>query len=777
MHHKPLQQHILRLITGTLLVLALAIMLAVWLSTYAHVQDQVQRDLNVGREVLQQLLNTREQQLLNSAEVLTADFGFKQAVATMDSATMESALQNHGARIKADLMAIVSLQGLIVASTTDTQQENSRFAHQNMLTSALEQGGMTGFIQVAQELYQVIVLPVRAPIPVGLAVIGFRLNADLAQELKKVTNLDVSFVAERKDSNGVQISTLVDDQLTLALAQQQDTWHWRLPFTRKAHYVTQAMPLSESQRITVYLTTSIDDAFANFDVLQLEIAFITLVAALLALVGGILFARKLTRPMQMLATMANDIANGHYRRDVQVTRNIIEVGQLMAAFNRMQEDISEREARIIYQAHHDPLTGLINRQHAITLLDDALRLQRTMALRVIVLNVLDFRTVNDTFGHLVGDACLRKISERLQSLQGEFLLAARLVGDEFLLVASAADLSPEQLQAHLQHTFAVQEVEVTLRFAFGVASYPGDANNASALIQKASIALDVARREKLGIAFYERKVEELHLKRLTLLADLKQALHANDGQLRMYYQPKVCARTLSAQRFEALIRWIHPEHGFVPPDMFIPLAEQAGLINGLTDWIVETVILQIAQWQHQHFSAQVAVNLSAQDLSRHHLLDHINDLLLRHRVDNAAVSFEITESELMREPKQAIALLNRFRDQGFKLAIDDFGTGYSSLSQLKNMPVTELKIDRSFVMQLDQAQDDQIIVRSTIDLAHSFDLEIVAEGVENPAALALLQKWGVDWIQGYYFSRPLPANDVLPWVHNFTQQQRELAQK
>lgn len=777
MHHKPLQQHILRLITGTLLVLALAIMLAVWLSTYAHVQDQVQRDLNVGREVLQQLLNTREQQLLNSAEVLTADFGFKQAVATMDSATMESALQNHGARIKADLMAIVSLQGLIVASTTDTQQENSRFAHQDMLTSALEQGGMTGFIQVAQELYQVIVLPVRAPIPVGLAVIGFRLNADLAQELKKVTTLDVSFVAERKDSNGVQISTLVDDQLTLALAQQQDTWHWRLPFTRKAHYVTQAMPLSESQRITVYLTTSIDDAFANFDVLQLEIAFITLVAALLALVGGILFARKLTRPMQVLATMANDISNGHYRRDVQVTRNIIEVGQLMAAFNRMQEDISEREARIIYQAHHDPLTGLINRQHAITLLDDALRLQRTMALRVIVLNVLDFRTVNDTFGHLVGDACLRKISERLQSLEGEFLLAARLVGDEFLLVASAADLSPEQLQTHLQHTFAVQEVEVTLRFAFGVASYPGDANNASALIQKASIALDVARREKLGIAFYERKVEELHLKRLTLLADLKQALHANDGQLRMYYQPKVCARTLSAQRFEALIRWIHPEHGFVPPDMFIPLAEQAGLINSLTDWIVETVILQIAQWQHQKFAAQVAVNLSAQDLSRQHLLDHINDLLLRHRVDSAAVSFEITESELMREPKQAIALLNRFRDQGFKLAIDDFGTGYSSLSQLKNMPVTELKIDRSFVMQLDQAEDDQIIVRSTIDLAHSFDLEIVAEGVENAAALALLQKWGVDWMQGYYFSRPLPANDVLPWVHNFTRQQRELAQK
>jgi len=384
--------------------------------------------------------------------------------------------------------------------------------------------------------------------------------------------------------------------------------------------------------------------------------------------------------------------------------------------------------------------------------------------------------VNDSFGQWVGDQCLRMISERLLHIAHDFQLTARLVGDEFLLVLPApehCDITPDQVQQMLKAPYAVQDLDVTLDFVLGVALWPADADGAADLIQKASIALDMARRSQLAVAYYERKVEEMHRQRLTLLADLKQALAADDGQLRMYYQPKVCARTLKANRFEALIRWIHPEQGFIPPDKFIPLAEQAGLINNLTDWIVEAVIKQISLWQQQSFQAQVAVNLSAQDLSRANLLDHINRLLQLYGVTPDAVSFEITESEVMRDADKAIALLNTFRTQGFKLAIDDFGTGYSSLSQLKNMPVTELKIDRSFVMQLDKMEDDQIIVRSTIDLAHSFDLEIVAEGIENADALSLLQQWGVDWVQGYHFSRPLPAADVLPWVQSFSQQVRQ----
>lgn len=773
MTSKNLRQHLLRLISGTLLVLVAAIMVAVWLATNTFVREKVQQDLKVGREVLQQLLQTRQQLLLGSAEVLTADFGFKQAVASQDSATIESALLNHGARINADLMALVSLQGFTVASSSAALQVQQRFPNTTVLDQALLDGNQTAFIALEQDLYQIMVIPVRIPIPVGIAVIGFRLNQALADEMKQLTSLDVSFVSEQNGAAPLTISTLPPDQQMQALQQQTADSTLRLPFLDKAPYRTEALPLTGANPVTIYLSASLASAYGGFDVLQLEILTIAIIALCATLIAGMVFSRKLTDPLQALANLADDIATGYYRRIDTVDRNVTEIGQLLSAFNRMQEDLSEREARITHNARHDSLTGLVNRERAIELIDIAIQKQLQPSLQIIVLNVSGFRVVNDSFGHWVGDQCLRMISERLLHIAHDFQLTARLVGDEFLLVLPApehCDITPDQVQQMLKAPYAVQDLDVTLDFVLGVALWPADANSAADLIQKASIALDMARRSHLAVAHYERKVEEMHRQRLTLLADLKQALAADDGQLRMYYQPKVCARTLNTNRFEALIRWIHPQQGFIPPDKFIPLAEQAGLINNLTDWIVEAVIKQISLWQQQSFQAQVAVNLSAQDLSRTNLLDHINRLLQLYGVTPDAVSFEITESEVMRDADKAIALLNTFRTQGFKLAIDDFGTGYSSLSQLKNMPVTELKIDRSFVMQLDKMEDDQIIVRSTIDLAHSFELEIVAEGVENAIALNLLQQWGVDWVQGYHFSRPLPAADVLPWVQSFSQQ-------
>lgn len=771
---KSLQLHILRLISVTLLVVSLAILLAVWFSTGSHVRAQINNNLEVGHGVLRQLLTTREQQLLNSAEILTADFGFRQAVASGDGATAHSALVNHGERIQADLMALVSLQGTITASTGAALQNDTAFPVQSMVAGAQANGSATAIVQLGTDIYQIIMLPVNAPVPVALTAIGFRMNAALAQELKQITHLEVTFVAQQDTDDTVLVSTLSDAEANAALRTTDRELHLRLPFSSRLPFATRQYPLADNQHIAVYLSASVDSVFAQFDVLQIEIMLITLVAIALSLAGGVLFARKLTHPLKMLAALAADIAAGHYRKDVKVSRNVQEIGNLMRAFNTMQADLGEREARIIYQAHHDPLTGLLNRQHVITLLDDMLHQPAPPQLLIACLNILDFRTVNDTFGHHVGDACLRQVSERLQALQGENRLAARLGGDEFLVVAphhGAIEAETDTLRALLEQPYSSHELDITLRFSMGVAASPQDAGNASALIQKAGIALDLARRETKGIVFYERKMEEAHLKRLSLLADLKAAINANDGQLKMYYQPKICARTLTATRFEALIRWIHPHHGFVAPDMFIPLAEQAGLINSLTEWVVAAVIRQLGEWQQQDFHAQVAVNLSAQDLSREHLLEHINTLLQRHDVKPESISFEITESEIMRDARAAIQLLEKFRAQGFHLAIDDFGTGYSSLSQLKNMPVTELKIDRSFVMQLDTLEDDQIIVKSTIDLAHSFNLEIVAEGVENQAALNLLTQWGIDWIQGYYFSRPLPAGEVLPWVIDFTARQ------
>jgi len=766
-----LQQRLLRFVLGLLISMALTVALAVWLSTTNHSHNQIDSNLSIAESVLKQLLRNREQQLMSSTEVLTSDFGFKQAVATQDKSTLESVLHNHGERIGADLMVLLSLQGKIIAS--DTEQVEAHFNQDFFIRSSLSNGGATDYLTVNGRLYQVILLPVKAPLPIAIAMVGFELNRELAEQWKDLTGLDITFYFNKSSSDKVIASTLPPDLWLKALSEAYTPYSTHsLPLFGRPQFASLQLDLNQSNsgEAGLYLTYSVEKAFHEFDVLQLRIIVITFIGALLASFGGIVIARNMAYPLRSLAKTASRMANGEFGLKVDVQRTTSEVSELAAAFETMQVGLAEREARIVFQAHHDPLTSLINRQHIITRLKEHLDSIDYKPLSVICINILDFRIVNDTFGHFVGDQCLKQIGERLSGLPEQNCLAARLGGDEFLVaipLACSVERTAENVLATLSSAYMIQQLEITLKFSMGIACAPRDSTDADQLVQQASIALDMARREQLGIAFYNSNMEQTHLKRLQLLADLKKTLAQNDGQLQMYFQPKVLASTQEHFRFEALIRWIHPEQGFIPPDLFIPLAEQAGLIANITDWVVEAVIKQIAEWKSNQFTAQVAINLSAKDLSRKHLLENIKQLLDDYSLPSDSLAFEITESEIMRDAKEAIDLLIRFRSFGFDLAIDDFGTGYSSLSHLKHMPVTELKIDKSFVLQLDQLSDDQIIVKSTIELAHSFNLKVVAEGVENQASMDLLREWGCDWLQGFYLSRPLPAKDVLPWVENF----------
>ena len=776
---KTLQVRIVGFVIGLLVAMAITVALAVWFSTSNHSNEQIDDNLWVAESTLRQLLSNREEQLLSSAEVLTSDFGFKQAVASRDKDTIESVLHNHGERIGADLMVLLSLQGELL--TSDALDINTQFNQDFFIRSTLNSGGANEYLLLNNQLYQVILLPVKAPLPIAIAMVGFELNQELANQWKTVTGLEVTFYAQQDTKTNIVASTLPQAEWDNAINNAyMPNSPQRLPLIARPKFASLKLDLSQSNLndTGIFLSYPVEKAFREFDLLQWRIFIITLLGAVLALAGGILMAKNLASPIQFLATTASRIANGEFGLKVMDQRNTREINELASAFETMQQGLADREARIMYQAHHDPLTRLINRQHAITLLAEHLDSANYEPIAVICINILDFRIVNDTFGHVVGDQCLKLIAERMSSITGDNSFAARLGGDEFLLAVpstSSQNQLADNILELLSSAYRIQELEITLKFSMGVSSAPKDSTLADQLVQKASIALDMARREQLGVAFYDNQMEETHMKRLQLLADLKNTLAANDGQLQMYFQPKVKTGAAAQFRFEALIRWIHPEQGFIPPDLFIPLAEQAGLIGNITDWVVEAVIKQIAHWKEQHFNAQVAINLSAKDLSRSNLLDSVHQQLDRYQLNTNCLAFEITESEIMCDAQQGIELLNRFRDSGFDLAIDDFGTGYSSLSQLKHMPVTELKIDKSFVLQLDQLEDDQIIVKSTIALAHSFNLKVVAEGVENQQSMDLLSEWGCDWLQGFYLSRPLPAKDVLSWVEDFTSRQQQAA--
>ncbi|ABC28286.1 predicted signal transduction protein containing a membrane domain, an EAL and a GGDEF domain [Hahella chejuensis KCTC 2396] len=771
-----LRNQILLLSVSLVCVASLTILGAYWISIGHYTSDRINQDFSSAAKVFGQLIESREVQLTTTAEVLTSDFGFKQAVATQDTQTIQSVLNNHSERISADLMLLLDLSGALQASTQDSPSPIAKFAHQDLLRQALTHSGAAEFVAYQGELYQMIILPVYAPAPIGFAAIGFRLDSELAEELRQITNVHISFVWRDQGAAKV-VSTLPRDKLNEALRAPETIPDTLLSLIQqKQTFSSKRRPLSGmgDSAIEAVLTVPLHNAFAEFAILRDRILLISALTFLLSIVGSMVLSHNLTKPLGRMVKIASDLSRGQYRNLTPISIATSEIKTLFQAFIKMGSDIEEREYKITYQATHDGLTGLFNRNKVIAEVEDALRRHNAPFL-IISLNINGFKNINDTFGPKVGDDCLRAVGQRLVEFIPKNPVCARLGADEFLCLVDvfgneSARTICDKLLAHLARPFKVDDLRLTLSFSIGVAQYPEHAAAAEELLRRASIALDKARSERCALRFYESGEDEAHLRRLQLLQDLKLAIAEDDGQLCMYYQPKMHLASGRVDKCEALIRWSHPEQGFIPPDIFVELAEQAGLIASLTDWVTHTVINQVAEWRDQGIDLQAAINLSAQDLERDELLDNVLNQLETLKLPTRAISFELTERDMMSDADHAIALMQRFRQRGFTLSVDDYGIGYSSLSKLKQMPVSEIKIDKSFVIPLEQSASDKIIVRSTIELGHSFNLKVIAEGVESQRSMDLLAEMGCDYIQGYFLSKPMPAKELASWLRQRAQQ-------
>ncbi len=435
-------------------------------------------------------------------------------------------------------------------------------------------------------------------------------------------------------------------------------------------------------------------------------------------------------------------------------------------------DITERKeqmAALEYQALHDALTSLPNR----TLLSDRLcqailRTQREGTQLALVLTDLDrFKEINDTLGHQNGDLILQQVAQRLRNALRESDTIARLGGDEFAILLPTADLAlstqiVRKLMAALEDPFMIEGQALHVAASFGIALYPDHGVDEDALMRHADVAMYIAKRASLGYAIYDPAKDQHSLRNLELMGDLRAAI--DSGDLILFYQPKVNLATGKAIGVEALVRWRHPRHGLMFPDSFIPLAEQIGLINPLTYWVVKEALRQCQVWHEKGIMLSVAVNLSARNLLDIQFPFHIDAVFSGACKQANRLTLEITETAVMVDPARALAALLSLREMGVKLSIDDFGTGYSSLSYLKQLPVNELKIDKSFVLGMAVDDNDSVIVRSTIDLAHNIGLAVVAEGVEDKATYDLLARLGCDVAQGYYISRPIPAEEFERWL-------------
>ncbi|WP_218352849.1 putative bifunctional diguanylate cyclase/phosphodiesterase [Alteromonas lipotrueiana] len=758
-----LNQAIFRLVLGLVLVTALAILVNVYNSTLRLAQQQLKKELQVAEKVITQALGTREEQLVSSAYVLTADFGFKEAVATFESKTIASALENHGQRINADVMAILSLDGQMVSTFPTVFKSGHSFSNSNLIDEAIQNSGASGFLMIGDALYQVILLTVEAPVPIAVALVGFEVDKALLAEFRDITQLDTTIRVRQQESRVYEISTLANTEVINDGATLKFDWLDVL-FAQSYPVVSRTLTLSDhmNQKIKLVLSQDLEELYSEFSVLQWNITIITLVALAIAMISAALLSRYVTRPIAVLARAARDTAKGRYNHKIERQSSTREVNLLSDAFSQMRKDIQTREAQIKHEAEHDPLTGLRNRPNIANFIDQNFR--DDLSFQAIGINIAGFRNINDVFGYHHGDQCLKILAERVRSFGG---LSARLTGGELLWLPSET-LTKVQLQEavlQLEQPVVCGVVTINLKVAIGVLQCPKDANSSEPLFKRMNIVLDEAQIKKQFLLFYSEQLEEKYTRRLSIVTELEKALTVNQHELSLAYQPKLDLKSMSVTGAEALIRWNSSVLGFVPPDDFIAIAEQGGLIGQLTNWVIARAAKDAREFSDKKVPVSIAINLSAKDVSNTQLLPFIFSQLKQYSLPNSAFSFEITESDLLRDPQRAIAQLDLFREEGFLLAIDDFGTGYSSLAYLKNLPVNTIKIDKSFVLNLAKQSDDQHIVKTILNLASTFMLTTVAEGIEDYATLEMLTEWGCDWAQGYYISRPVNRDDFISWYH------------
>jgi diguanylate cyclase (GGDEF)-like protein len=488
--------------------------------------------------------------------------------------------------------------------------------------------------------------------------------------------------------------------------------------------------------------------------------------------------------VELLAMFSRQIGfaveNAMYVEELQTANERTETYRRQ--LEQTNQQLTRTNEELEHLALHDPLTGLPNRSLVIDRVQQAIltarRNQEPMAL--LMLDLDHFKEVNDTLGHLVGDKLLMRVGERFQSSLREPDTLGRLGGDEFAIVLPRADqkdalIVAEKLQDALRRPVDIDQNSFSVAASIGISIYPDHGPDPSSLLRSADIAMYVAKRARNEFAVYQPEYDTYNPDHLSLLRDLREVIRL--GDMDAAFQPKIDLRTGTIIGVEALARLHHPEKGDIPPYEFIPILEQTGLIRPFTLQILEKAIDYCTQCRQQGMEFSVAVNLSMQNLRDDKLPEQISEIINRYDFDREQLILEITESAIMHDPEHSLGILDRLDEMGLKLSVDDFGTGYSSLSYLKRLPVSQLKIDRSFVKNMIRDEDDAMIVRSTIELAHNLGLNTVAEGVEDEQTLERLRELNCDMAQGFLISRPLSADNFFRFMTSSPWAARSIASK
>ncbi|GJJ01989.1 phosphodiesterase [Duganella rhizosphaerae] len=745
----------------------------------------ISSELGNGSKVFRRLLDQNAQNLRFGARLLARDTAFVATIGNNDEndrGTILSALDNSGKRIKASLSMLINADRKISVATNNSQAAALEKQVGGMLDAAESSVGASGIAIVEHRPYQIVVMPILAPRTIGWIVMTFPIDRQLAGDMREISALDTAVLTRDAQGKWLAVGSTFSAPVTQSVVDQLQT----LPGTpvgpfdltlSAGQYSARLLAIGQDggQTANVLLARSIDEATAEYGRLERWLIGLTLGGIMISALAIVFTAKRIAQPISELAVTARRLEQGDYKGQIDTSRED-EIGALAHAFDAMREGIAKREQEIRRLAYWDTLTNLPNRAQFVLLLNDALAnaARREETVFVLMMDLDRFKHVNDVMGHSFGDALLRQVAGRLQLLlanrRQSSAQVARLGGDEFAVLLPASDLDSAQrvaaeiLQA-LETPLSLEDQTVDIGAGLGIAGYPAHGNDGEALLSMAEVAMYAAKQRNDGAVVYDAAMDKSSEKSLSLLTELRNAIERNE--FRLHVQPKIKLDTGEVVGMESLVRWVHPERGNVFPDEFIPFAEQTGFIRVLTRWVMDKSAELCQELAAKGYPLKVSVNLSTRDLLDQDLPAKFAETLARYQLAPGSFCLEITESAIMDDPVRAQHTLERLSAMGVDLSIDDFGTGYSSLAYLKRLPVNELKIDKSFVLNMENDIGDTKIVRSTIDLGHNMGLRVVAEGIESEAVWRLLADLGCDQGQGYFMSRPIPGDQLIAWLEKW----------
>ena len=754
----------------TVLYVALfgATLLVVSVSIYAAInqaaQRQVRGELTATGTVFDRVWSLRSDRLREGAALLSRDFGFREAVATHDAPTIVSAMENLKARFGIDAAFIVTADGHMIG-----EDAQALAADGPGLEKALDNAeDPSGVVMLGGAPYQVVASPVMSPDQIGWLVFAVRLDRGEMTALEKLSSIPLSAAVLNRDSKGWRQDGRVDARDRAALSGLIDR--------ATAQKLTTAQSIDEAGGTSLALVKplpSLTRTAPSVLVLRYPLALALRPYQLMLLIVGLgglaglavvgwgswVLARGITRPITALDEAAHRLQRGE-EAQVEIETDD-EIGRLAGSFNTMATEIRDRERRITHLALHDGETGLPNRL-ALERVVEALSDLPEGQVFVGALGLARFDHLRGAIGYALAAQAVQMIGARLAGLapaSGVARVASDVLG--FVLVAAdaaAAEDDAARLMAELEAPLRVGGDVIDVTLNLGLAPTERGAGPGAA-IERANIALDQARGGKKKVAFFDAVAYGDPATNLSLMSGMLRALE--DGAIELFYQPKFDMRQGKVTGVEALSRWRHPARGMLPPDLFIPMAEETGHIRTLTEWVFRRAIDVQRTLAEAGHVVDMSVNVSGRTLGEPDFADFA---LAEAERAVGGLTIEVTETAVIENPEVALAMLNRFAAAGISISIDDFGTGLSSLAYLKQIHGQELKIDKSLVEGVTESQRDALIVRSTIDLAHSLGLKVTAEGVETNDCYSLLSAMGCDLAQGYLIAKPMPLKDLVAFL-------------